>query len=55
MQVRLEINFDCMQPLLVENEGMYVKLVNGQLIEQGKGWVRWKKDNLLLIDYSLLS
>ncbi len=44
-----------MQPLLVEQDWMYVKLVDENLKEQGKGWIRWKKDNVLLIIYSLLS
>lgn len=46
--------FAFMKPLLVQNEWMYVKLVNDSLTEQGKGWIRWKKGNKLLVSYSLL-
>ncbi len=51
----INIKFSFMQPLLVEEEWMYVILVDDNLKEQGKGWVRWKMDNVLLITYSLLS
>lgn len=51
----VNVGFDFMQPLLVEEDWMYVRLVNDNLTEQGKGWIRWKKDNTLLIAYSLLS
>jgi hypothetical protein len=51
----VKAEFDFMKPLLVEEEWMYVKLLNESMAEQAKGWVRWKKDNLMLITYSLLS
>ena len=51
----VNVAFDFMLPLLIEQEWMYVRLVNDSLVEQGKGWIQWKKDNLLLITYSLLS
>jgi len=47
--------FTFMKPLLVEEDWMYVVLLNDGFAEQGKGWIRWKKDNLLLITFSLLS
>lgn len=47
--------FDFMLPLLIEEDWMFVKLVNDGFAEQGKGWIRWKKDGFLLIAYSLLS
>ncbi len=52
---RIEVNFDFMQPLLVQDSWMYVRLVNENLKEKGKGWVRWRKNDRLLISYSLLS
>ena len=51
--VKVEFNF--MQPLLIEEDWIYVKLVDGSLKELGKGWIRWKKENVLLITYSILS
>lgn len=50
-----KIDFEFMQPLLVEQDWMYVKLVDNDLKEKGKGWIRWKINNELLITYSLLS
>lgn len=44
-----------MQPLLVRDEWMYVRLVDDSHAETGKGWIRWKAGQLLLITYSLLS
>ena len=52
-EVNVEYSF--IKPILVEEDWMYVKLVNENFVEQGKGWIRWKKDNILLITYSLLS
>ncbi|MGB1206358.1 MAG: hypothetical protein ACPG5B_11960 [Chitinophagales bacterium] len=51
----VKVAFDFMQTLLVEEEWMYVRLMNDNLKEIGKGWIRWKKDNELLITYSLFS
>ncbi|MFZ1706005.1 MAG: hypothetical protein WAT79_16790 [Saprospiraceae bacterium] len=51
----VHITFEYMQVLLVEGDWMYVRLVNDDLKEKGKGWVRWIKDNTLLIKYSFLS
>lgn len=52
-----EVNttYDFMQPLLVEEDWMYVKLVDDGLHEQGRGWIRWKRNGVLLVSYSLLS
>ena len=49
------IEYDFLKPLLIEGEWMYVKLVDDGLREKGKGWIRWKEGNQLLINYSLLS
>lgn len=51
-----EVNasFTLMKPLIVQDDWMYVKLLSDSLKEQGKGWVRWKKDGKLLLRYSLL-
>lgn len=52
-EVRLK--FDIMQPIMVEEQWMYVKLLDDSLNELGKGWIRWNSDNVFLITYSLLS
>jgi len=51
----VKVKFVFMQPLLVEEDWMYVKLVNNGLKEQGKGWIRWRENGKLLINYSSLS
>lgn len=51
----VNVSFDFMQALLIENEWMYVKLLSDNHLEQGVGWIKWKSDNMLLIAYSLLS
>jgi len=51
----VQVTFEFMQPLLVEQDWMYVKLVDESFNEQGKGWIRWKNNNVLQIIYSLLS
>jgi len=52
-EVKIESVF--MQPLLVEEDWMYVKLVNRRLAEQGEGWIRWRENGKLLVHYSILS
>jgi hypothetical protein len=51
----IKVDFVFMQPLLVEEDWMYVRLTNMNFAEKGKGWIRWRKENQLLIRYSLLS
>ena len=50
-----KVKFDFMQPILIEGDWMYARFVKESFAEQGKGWIRWKKDNLLHITYSLLN
>ncbi|MDN3205597.1 hypothetical protein [Algoriphagus sediminis] len=45
--------FDFMQPLLVEEDWMFVRLLTDGMVEQGKGWIQWKKDGELMISYSI--
>ncbi len=42
-----------MRPLLIEEEWVYTALENNEYQNVGKGWIRWKKDNKLLITYTL--
>jgi hypothetical protein len=39
---RIKVDFVFMQPLLVEEDWMFVRLVDMNLSEKGKGWIRWK-------------
>ncbi|MEL7002613.1 MAG: hypothetical protein AAFN93_07735 [Bacteroidota bacterium] len=52
-----EVNqdFEFMRPLLIENDWMYVQLMNDNFQGIGNGWIQWKKGNTLLVDYYLLS
>lgn len=48
-------DFEFMKPILVQDNWMYVKLMNHSMKEVGKGWVLWRNDSKLLIKYSVLS
>lgn len=47
--------FQIMKPVMVKDEWMLVELLNDNYDHVGQGWIQWKKDNQLLITYSLLS
>lgn len=49
------ISFSFMHPVVVQNDWMQVELWNDNFDKVGKGWIRWRKDNQLLVVYSLLS
>ncbi|MGI9544326.1 MAG: hypothetical protein ACR2MX_13785 [Cyclobacteriaceae bacterium] len=49
------ISFEFMSPVLVKDDWMRVNLMDDNFKKVGQGWVQWKKDNKLLISYSLLS
>jgi hypothetical protein len=51
---QIPLQFELIKPLLIQNDWMYAKLVDEDLVENGKGWIRWKKENELLINYTLL-
>lgn len=51
----VKIDFEFMHPLLVQNDWLYVALIDDNYEENGKGWMRWRKEGKLLISYSLLS
>jgi len=48
----IQVDFKWMQPLLIERNWMYVKLLDEHHKEQGKGWVQWRNDDRLLVRYS---
>ena len=47
--------YSFMKPLLVKQEWMYVSLLADNFDAVGKGWIKWKEGENLLITYSLLS
>ncbi|MEZ5008980.1 MAG: hypothetical protein R2753_12585 [Chitinophagales bacterium] len=47
--------YDFMKPLLIKDEWMQVILLDDGFKETGKGWIQWKRNGELLINYSLLS
>ncbi|MEZ4795235.1 MAG: hypothetical protein R2773_07160 [Flavobacteriaceae bacterium] len=51
----INTSFSFMDPLLIEEDWMYVALLNESYETLGKGWIQWKKDGKLMISYSLFS
>ena len=47
--------FSFMQPLKIQNEWMYVQLINDDYTPVTKGWIKWRDKEKLLVEYSLLS
>lgn len=47
--------YNFMQPLIIKGDWMMVRLVGDNYKTVGNGWIQWKKDDTLLITYSLLS
>ena len=52
---KVSLNYEYLQPVLVQDDWTFVKLVDANLKEVGKGWIRWKNGNQLTIKYSLFS
>jgi hypothetical protein len=44
-----------MRPQLIKDEWMKVDLLDQSFIKVNEGWIKWKENNTLLINYSLLS
>lgn len=44
-----------LQPFLVKDDWLQVKVLDKDLKEKGKAWLRWRRDGKLLVRYSLLS
>ena len=51
----VNVEFEFMDPVMVKGDWVKVRLVNDAYEVVGEGWVMWRKDGVLLIDYSLLS
>lgn len=52
---QVNINFEFMKPLQIQNEWMEVELQDGNFQKVGNGWIQWRDEEKLLIQYSLLS
>lgn len=53
-----KVNFDqdvILSPYEVKNEWLKVKVYSEDYNELGSGWLRWKKDGQIVVNYSLLS
>lgn len=51
----VNVTFEYMKPLIIQQSWMKVLLKDNQLRKVGEGWIRWQKDDVLLVKYSLLS
>lgn len=49
------IPYSFMRPIKIQNEWLYVELQDNNYKTLGTGWIRWRKDDNLLIKYSLLN
>jgi hypothetical protein len=52
---RIQTPFEFMRPIRIKGEWMEVLLIDDNFKTVGKGWIRWLKDDRLLIKYNLLS
>lgn len=51
----VNIKYDFLKPVIIQDEWMSVELYDENYVRLGNGWIQWKKNNKLLISYSLLS
>lgn len=51
----VNIKYEIMQPQLIKDSWMQVELLDNDYKDLGKGWIRWRKGEKLLIKYNLLS
>ena len=51
----INTKFELLRPTIIEGHWMQVDLYNNDYKKVGSGWIQWKKNNNLLIQYSLLS
>jgi hypothetical protein len=47
--------YDFLRPIRIEQDWVYVELLNNDFKPNGRGWIRWNKDGYLIVKYSLLS
>ncbi|MDR9367050.1 MAG: hypothetical protein RI575_17070 [Balneolaceae bacterium] len=52
---QVTLDFEFMKPIQIQNDWMEVELQDGDFQKIGKGWIQWRDEEKLLIEYSLLS
>lgn len=52
---QVSVEFEFMKPLQIQNDWMEVELQDGDFQKVGEGWIQWRNEEKLLIEYSLLS
>jgi hypothetical protein len=52
---RIKTVYSFLKPISIQDDLMEVELIDDNYKAKGKGWIRWKDENQLLISYSLLS
>lgn len=52
---QVSLDFEFMKPIQIQNHWMKVDLLDRDLKKTGSGWIRWRDDEKMLIEYSLLS
>ena len=48
-------SYSFMRPVKIQNDWMYVELMDDNFNKKGNGWIRWTKNSKMLITYNLLS
>jgi hypothetical protein len=51
----ISTEYDFLRPIRITQEWVYVELLDNNFKPNGRGWIRWNKDGVLLVTYSLLS
>ncbi|NBC05170.1 MAG: hypothetical protein GVY20_15920 [Bacteroidetes bacterium] len=52
---QVTLDFEFMKPIQIQNDWMEVELQDGDFQKIGEGWIQWRDEEKLLIEYSLLS
>lgn len=51
----VQASYAFLKPWKVSDEWAYVELLSNDMQSLGMGWIRWRRDGKLLVDYSLFS
>ncbi len=49
------VKYSFMKPLRIQSDWMEVELVDSDYNKKGKGWIQWKRNGKLLINYNFLN
>jgi hypothetical protein len=52
---KMNVKYSFMKPIRIKDEWMQVRLLEDNLKEVGIGWIKWRNESRLLVQYSLLS